>query len=108
MGRSPEQMRRSSEQVRRSLEQESRDADPTEYAPRSSFDPGRLRLPSIPSPAGPPSDHRDWRTTPDDEVGVDFVRFDPRVLGPPRSGFRVFSILGQVTFGLLIVAACGY
>src|SRR4051794_38790758 len=110
MGRSPEQMRRSPEQVRRLLEQES-GPDPTEYEPRSteyaprSFEPGTLRLPSTSSPANRPR----WRTPPEQEIGIDFARFDPHVMPePPQSGRRLFAMLAQVVFGLLVVAACGY
>src|SRR5438552_3382749 len=111
MGRSPEQMRRSPEPMKRSPEQEGSNEGPEEYtpyAPRSSFDPGNQRVPFTTSPDDQYADRLPWRAPPEDEVD-DFFRFDPRMIPERRSsGRRAFTILGQVTFVLLIFAACGY
>src|SRR5216110_637520 len=107
MGRSPEQMRRSPEQVRRAIEQENRGADPMDYAQRPPFELGSLRLP----PSMPPNDQlparAHWRTAHEDEADIDFARFGQRPLPELRTGRRALTLLGQVTFGLMIVAGCG-
>jgi ABC-type branched-subunit amino acid transport system substrate-binding protein len=89
-------------------EQRSRNASPEEYAPRSAFDPGSLRVPA-PSPVDQLADRLPWRAAPEDDVGGEFVRFGSRP-SPARqsSGRKVLAVLGQVTFVLVIAAACGY
>ena len=94
--------------MRRS-EQRSNDVGPKEYAPRSSFDPGSLRVPSNTSAADQFAERLPWRAAPQDEVDGDFPRFDPRSFPEQRPfGRKVFTIIGQVTFALLIFAGCGY
>jgi branched-chain amino acid transport system substrate-binding protein len=108
MGRSPEQMRRLPEQMRRSPEQEGSNAGAEEYAPRSSFDPGNQRGPFTPPPEDQFADRLPWRPTPEDEI-IDDFRFGSRNIPERRSsGRRAFTILGQVTFVLLIAAIGGY
>jgi ABC-type branched-subunit amino acid transport system substrate-binding protein len=92
--------------MERASERRSNDTGPTTYAPRSSFDPGSLRVLSASPPDVQPANRSPWHAPPEDEVGVDFDRFDPRtILGSRR---RVLTFLGQMALVLLILAGCGY
>jgi ABC-type branched-subunit amino acid transport system substrate-binding protein len=66
-------------------------------------------VPSNTSAAEQFADRLPWRAAPQDEVDSDFPRFDPRSFQEPRPfGRKVFTIIGQVTFALLVFAGCGY
>jgi branched-chain amino acid transport system substrate-binding protein len=66
-------------------------------------------VPSNTSPADQFADRLPWRAAPQDEVDNGFTRFDPRSFPEQRPfGRKVFTIIGQVTFALLVFAGCGY
>jgi branched-chain amino acid transport system substrate-binding protein len=95
--------------MERASERRSNDAGPTTYAPRSSFDPGGLRVLSTTLPDVQAADRTPWRATPEDEVGGDFERFDPLTIAErQQSRRRVLIFLGQMALVLLVLAACGY